>query len=277
MNVDQSLLSRVIPLVSEAAEAILSVYHHAEGFNVDQKADHSPVTEADLMANRILAQGLSAIDPSVPVLTEESELPPFELRQQWRRYWLVDPLDGTKEFISRNGEFTVNVALIDGGKPVLGVVCVPTSGVIYTGMIGGGAYKLIEDNAVQIGVRRIQDRISEGLPIALISSRHHGAAAVEAICQQIKAKFGGVEKRSIGSSLKFCLVAEGEADLYLRYGPTSEWDTAAAQTIVEAAGGHVVTRELQPLIYNTKASIINSDFYVLGDAPGLWVAADVGL
>jgi 3'(2'), 5'-bisphosphate nucleotidase len=266
----QALLDRLMTLCRRAGEAILRVYEREKDFGVEIKNDNSPVTAADLAAHDILLRGLTAILPDVPVLSEESPLPPFAERQRWRRYWLVDPLDGTKEFISRNGEFTVNVALIEDGVPVLGVVHVPVLATTYAGAAGLGAIKQQNGRSRPIQVRTIASRTMRQLPVELVASRRHGAVAVDRLLNTVVAALGPVETKNMGSSLKLCLVAEGEADLYPRLAPTSEWDTAAAQAIVEAAGGTVVDQDFQVLRYNRKEDILNPFFYVIGDRSYDW-------
>jgi 3'(2'), 5'-bisphosphate nucleotidase len=270
LDIDKGLLDQVVVIAKAAGEKILSVYNRAGDIDVMTKDDDSPLTEADLAANQCLVDGLSAISADIPVLTEESGLPDFSERQQWSRYWLVDPLDGTKEFINRNGEFTVNVALIEGGTPVLGVVYVPVLDTLYSGIAGVGAWQSTGDEAVEISVRTVASRTEQGLPVEVVGSRRHGAEAVDTLCAEIQKQLGPVENKSVGSSLKLCLVAAGQADLYPRLGLTSEWDTAAAQAVVEAAGGLVLDDQLQPLRYNQKESILNPYFYVVGDSLEVW-------
>jgi 3'(2'), 5'-bisphosphate nucleotidase len=266
----QSLADQVTTLCQEAGEAILEVYNRDQGFDVDTKVDDSPVTEADLAAHHVLARGLDSILPGVPVLSEESPMPDFAVRQSWERYWLIDPLDGTKEFINRNGEFTVNVALIEAGVPILGIVHVPVLQITYQGIKGIGAVKRQGDRVHAINVRSIAERQTSQRPIELVASRRHGAEAVEDLLDKVAGELGPVETKNMGSSLKLCLVAEGEADLYPRLAPTSEWDTAAAQAVVEAAGGVVVDDNFQLLRYNAKADILNPFFYVIGDQSYDW-------
>lgn len=267
----EQLLAQLVPMVREAGAAILAVYNGAEAIVVDHKADDSPLTKADLAAHRILDTGLACLLAGVPVLSEESVLPSYEERARWHRYWLVDPLDGTKEFINRNGEFTVNVALIDNGVPVLGVVYVPVKNIMYTGARLMGAFKDSGDGPQTIRCRNVQDALALGNAIALVASRNHGAGAVDELMAKLERVTGKpVETRNMGSSLKLCLVAEGVADLYPRLAPTSEWDTGAAQAIVEAAGGVVVDTDFKILRYNQKGDILNPFFYVIGDASYPW-------
>lgn len=267
---DKQLLANVVEIARRAGDAILEVYNRAEGFEVEAKADDSPVTAADLAAHKILAPELAALLPEVPVLSEESSLPPFSERSQWQKYWIIDPLDGTKEFIKRNGEFTVNIALIEDGVPVLGVVYVPVLDITYTGLQGEGAWKIANGEQQSITVRSLASLKTEQLPISVVASRSHGAEAVEAMLGKLERAFGAVETKNMGSSLKLCLVAEGQADLYPRLALTSEWDTAAAQAVVEAAGGQVYDTEFNILRYNTKDDILNPFFYVVGDSSYDW-------
>ncbi|SEA14294.1 3'(2'),5'-bisphosphate nucleotidase CysQ [Microbulbifer marinus] len=273
---DKALVERVIEICTRAGEAILEVYNSSAELEVDTKADDSPVTAADLAAHAVLAPALAQLIDGVPVLSEEQEMPPFAERSQWQRYWIVDPLDGTKEFIRRTGEFTVNVALIDNGEPVLGVVHVPVLNITYAGAKGGAgsgesiAFKRDAQGDQQIGARPLQPRLDAGEAVELVASRSHGAGAVDQLVERIEADLGAVACKNMGSSLKLCLVAEGAADLYPRLAPTCEWDTAAAQAVVEAAGGIVVDDQFQLLRYNRKDSLLNPFFYVIGDPSYNW-------
>ncbi len=267
---NKALLNDVMAIARSAGDIILSVYQRSADFQVHIKGDDTPVTEADIAANDSITRALLSLTPNIPVLSEESGLPEFVVRRKWSRYWLVDPLDGTKEFIARNGEFTVNIALVEQGVPVLGVVYVPVTGAMYAGLQNEGAYRVIAGQLETISVRPLSDRGAKDLPIEVVTSRHHGADKVAGYCAQIQQVMGEVSYKPMGSSLKFCLIAEGGADLYPRSGPTSEWDTAAAQAIVEAAGGHVVDKTFSALRYNQKESIINPDFYVLGKDLSRW-------
>lgn len=267
---DQAILDQVITLCRKAGDAILEVYERTEGMDIKTKADDSPVTAADLAAHHILEPGLAALIDGVPVLSEEGELPDYETRSSWQRYWIIDPLDGTKEFINRNGEFTVNVALIDQGEPVFGVVYVPVLDITYTGVKGQGAFKISGGEKTAIQTRSIEQLQQAGDAVAVVASRNHGADAVVSLLDRIGSTLGEVTTKSMGSSLKLCLVAEGAADLYPRLALTCEWDTAAAQAVVEAAGGIVLDAELNTLRYNQKDSLLNPFFYVIGDKTYDW-------
>lgn len=273
-----ALLEPVIAIARQAGDAILVVYHRPEGFAVTDKADASPLTEADLAAHRIIEASLAVLTPGVPVLSEESgEQLPWAVRQRWPHYWLVDPLDGTKEFVAKSGEFTVNIALIEQGVPVLGVVYVPTTAVTYAGMPGarsgaGSAIAFRADSAgrTPIHVRTLAAAKARAVPVTVVASRRHGGERLPALLAQLERKLGPYALANMSSSLKICRVAEGEADFYPRLGPTSEWDTAAAQAVLEAAGGHLVGPDLLPLRYNSKASLLNPDFHAFGDAVESW-------
>ncbi|MFN2348670.1 MAG: 3'(2'),5'-bisphosphate nucleotidase CysQ [Thioalkalivibrio sp.] len=253
-------------LARQAGDAIMAVYR--EDFSVAHKDDQSPLTEADLRAHQGLVEGLSLLSPGVPVLSEEAADPAAE-RLAWDRYWLIDPLDGTKEFIKRNGEFTVNVALIEQGRAVFGVVHAPALGVSYWGGVDLGAFKQTGDApAVPI---RVCEPPAGASGWRVVGSRSHQSEAFLAFMERLT----DAELVSMGSSLKFCLVAEGAADLYPRLGLTSEWDTAAAQAVVEAAGGHVLTwPEQSPLRYNTRAdTLLNPHFIVCARRSEVWASA----
>lgn len=232
------------------------------GFEVSEKADSTPLTEADLAAHHEIMDGLSALTPEVPVLSEESKPKSYVERSKWLQYWLVDPLDGTREFIKRNGEFTVNIALIEEQEPVMGVVYAPVVGCLYYAARGLGAFKRVElDDPVPIQVRsQCPDKV------IIAGSRSHQSPAFKKFVAQLP----GYEVISMGSSLKSCLVAEGTADIYARLGPTSEWDTAAAQCVVEEAGGQITDTQMKPLRYNTKDELLNPHFFVFGDRSIDW-------
>ncbi len=257
----------------EAGAAILAVYAKAD-HGVETKSDDSPLTAADMAAHRIIVSGLEALFPEIPVLSEESGEIDFATRAGWSRYFLVDPLDGTKEFINRNGEFTVNIALIENGLPCLGVVFVPVKDVLYVGYeLDGEKAAFVEQGGTRTAIktRALAARTAAGEPLTVVASRRHGGEALEACMNVLSRHFESIDTTNMGSSLKLCLVAEGKADLYPRLAPTSEWDTAAAHAIVAAAGGTVVDTTLAPLRYNTKDSLLNPHFFVLGDPDYGWL------
>ena len=258
-KLERGVLDEVRGIAAAAAARILRVYHTP--FEVGRKADESPLTEADLASHRTIVEGLRDLSPRIPVLSEESTEVGFATRSGWTRYWLVDPLDGTKDFVNRNGEFTVNIALIEGHAPVLGVVAVPVTGVAYTAARGLGAHRHDADGVTRLGVRAPAAR-----PWRVAASRSHADARTEAFIRNL----GPSERISIGSSLKFCLLAGGGIDIYPRFGPTCEWDTAAAQCVVEQAGGRVTDVGLEPLRYNTGESLLNPYFLAFGDPAVDW-------
>jgi 3'(2'), 5'-bisphosphate nucleotidase len=260
----KQIIEPLIELVEAAGAAIMAVYD--TDFDVETKADDSPLTQADLAAHRVLASGLERLTPGIPLFSEESQPPPFEVRSRWERYWLVDPLDGTKEFVNRNGEFTVNVALIEGHRPTLGVVGVPVRGQVYVGMEGEGAYRL--SGPVDVRERQtLAGRSFDGArPLGVVASRSHGGERLERYLSALGEAFGAVSRTPVGSSLKLCILAEGAADLYPRLGPTSEWDIAAAHAVLNAAGGAVWTTDGAPLEYNRKESVLNPEFFAAADA-----------
>lgn len=261
ITVNNKLLDDVIKLSIEAGHEIMKVYD--TDFNVDQKSDSSPITAADMAAHHVIVDGLKLLTPNTPVLSEESANIPFEERTQWNQYWLVDPLDGTREFVKRNGEFTVNIALIENHESILGVIYAPVTGALYYAARGAGAYKKTAEDGVP---ERIQSRKKPVQHTIVAGSRSHRGDSLVNFLRQI----GDFEIIPMGSSLKSCLVAEGRADIYPRLGPTSEWDTAAAQCIVEEAGGRLVQTNMQELRYNTKESLLNPHFLVIGDPDFNW-------
>jgi len=257
-------LERVAAIAVSAGHQILAVYNRP--FEVQHKDDGSPLTEADRTANELIVAELGRLQPVLPVLSEESAKIGYGERATWSRFWLVDPLDGTREFIKRNGEFTVNIALIEDGAPVLGVVHVPVTGQTYLGQRNRGAWKDVD------GQRQpIRTRAYRGGRATVVASRSHRGEAVDRFLARLEASEGSYETASFGSSLKLCLVAEGAADIYPRLGPTSEWDTAAAQCVVEAAGGRVMDLAGTPLHYN-KPDILNPWFLVTGAGEYDWRA-----
>ncbi|WP_242111614.1 3'(2'),5'-bisphosphate nucleotidase CysQ [Luteimonas aquatica] len=258
---DEALREGVIALARQAAAAILAIYDTA--FDVEHKADNSPLTAADLAAHRCIVEGLERLTPDIPVLSEESaEDVASATRRGWASLWLVDPLDGTREFVKRNGEFTVNIALVREGEPVFGVIQAPVTGQLWHGDRARGAFRRDEG----AGDVRLRTRRPARAPLRVAASRSHRDARSDALM----ARIGEVEAVALGSSLKFCRLAEGGMDVYPRFGPTSEWDTAAGQAILEAAGGCVIDPRGRPLRYNQRDTLLNGDFVALGDADLPW-------
>ena len=248
-----SLMRQTRDIARDAGAAIMEIYN--SDFDVEHKADDSPLTAADMAAHHLIVERLGKIS-DWPILSEESKKIPFSERSTWKTYWLVDPLDGTKEFVKRNDEFTVNIALIHDHRPVLGVVYAPAIDLMYYAGEGQGAWRETAGGEPQ----PISCRELDTDDLTLSSSKSHRNADLEAFLRRL----GPHKEAPMGSSLKFCIVAEGKADLYPRIGLTSEWDTAAAQAVVEQAGGHVTTIDMQPLVYNTKDDLLNPWFFVFG-------------
>lgn len=255
------MLTPLVDISRRAGLEILQWYHGDMG--ITKKSDDSPLTKADLASHKLIDAELTRLWPDIPVLSEESADIPWETRKNWHQYWLVDPLDGTKEFINHNGEFTVNIALIRDHQPVLGIVHVPVTGISYFGAKGIGAWRQRGDSkADTIAIRQ-----PSANPAVIVGSRSH---ANPELADQLQA-LGPHELISMGSSLKFCRVAEGLADFYPRLGPTCEWDTGAAQAVVEAAGGQVLKIDGSALDYNNKEEYLNPFFFVLGDPDKAWL------
>jgi len=258
---NQQLIQNIIDISHLAGDKIMDIYQN--DFAIYEKSDKSPLTEADLAAHNCIVEGLTKVS-DLPILSEESADISWQERNTWDTYWLVDPLDGTKEFIKKNGEFTVNIALIKDGVPVLGVVYAPVMNQTYVGVLGQGAYKITADAKAEISPKAW----NRGETWKIVGSRSHQSPEIQALLDSLE---GDTELVAMGSSLKLCLVAEGAAHLYPRLGPTCEWDTGAAQAVVEAAGGKVTIIEdatdalkadAKPLRYNQKDSVLNPYFLV---------------
>ncbi len=264
--VNSELIDNIIGLAIVAGRHIMEIY--TTDFSVEQKPDNTPLTAADMASHHAIIEGLERLTPGIPILSEESANIPFKERSQWQRYWLVDPLDGTREFVKRNGEFTVNIALIDGHESILGVVYAPVTGTIYYAAHGMGAFKKTWDHISNTGSEAIaiHTRRKTINRTVIASSRSHRGDSLETFLQKID----NYDIISMGSSLKSCLVAEGRADIYPRLGPTSEWDTAAAQCVVEEAGGRITKTNMQSLRYNAKDELLNPHFLVIGDPDFNW-------
>ncbi len=255
------LARAAVDIAKQAAEKIMEVYQ--TDFEVRKKTDHTPLTCADTSSHDVICSRLAELTPAIPVLSEESAHIPYTTRKCWDEYWLVDPLDGTREFIKRNGEFTVNIALIRHGYPVLGVIYAPAKDLCYYATNRAGAYK----QGQGVADVRLSAKASDADELVIAGSRSHGNKRQQTFFSNMG---GRVETIAIGSSLKFCLVAEGVADIYARFGPTCEWDSAAGQCIVEEAGGRVTDTDFNRLRYNAKESLINPDFLVFSDPTFAW-------
>jgi len=258
----EGLIQPVTEIAVRAGDRILEIYE--TDFEVETKDDESPLTTADKASHNEIVAALAELTPNIPILSEESGGITWEERSQWPQYWLIDPLDGTKEFIKKNGEFTVNIALIQGHQAVLGVVHVPVKNRSFYGFKDGGAFERTPEGDVQ----PISVTATAESPVRVVGSRSHRGELVDAYLE----KLGHHVMVSMGSSLKLCLIATGEADVYPRLGLTSEWDTAAAQAVVEAAGGKVIQTSGEPLIYNAKEDILNPHFLVYGDVHRDWTS-----
>ncbi|MDO8342061.1 MAG: 3'(2'),5'-bisphosphate nucleotidase CysQ [Cellvibrio sp.] len=277
--ISPELIEQLVDLSRRAGDAIMAIYNNKDSYDIEHKSDESPLTAADLAAHRLISAELPGLLP-LPIISEEGALPDFADRQLWDNYWLVDPLDGTKEFIAGNGQFTVNIALVQCGRPLLGVVHVPTTDTTYLGVLDArdpgslGAFKYVQGGGGEpIRVRSLIERYQQSAPFTVLLSHRHNTQATLDLMDTIKRNWpADIETTNAGSSLKFCVIAEGLADFYPRLAPTSEWDTAAAQAVLEAAGGQVVraTPDLQSLVYNTSDDLLNPYFYALGDKNFSW-------
>ncbi|MFL2504800.1 MAG: 3'(2'),5'-bisphosphate nucleotidase CysQ [Candidatus Azotimanducaceae bacterium] len=260
------LLDSMILAATAAGEAVLKIYQD-DNFEIEIKSDNSPLTIADKEAHRIICEKLNTDFPGLPILSEESEQITFEERKDWTTFFLVDPLDGTKEFINRNGEFTINIALIHGIEAIAGVVYVPVERKLYYGdTVSFKSFLDFEGTKKQL----FTGNLSMDLPIKIVASRRHGKQKLEEFLGQAEDLFPSTNVINIGSSIKLCLLAEGKADFYPRLAPTCEWDTAASHAIVKAAGGDVLDMNLEPLRYNTKEDCLNPNFVVVGDLNVNW-------
>lgn len=262
MEINRELLDAVARIAREAGAATLPIYR--SDFDVTTKDDDSPLTQADLAAHRIIAAGLSELTPDTSQLSEEGADIDYDTRSEWREYWLIDPLDGTREFVNRNDQFTINIALIEDGRPVLGVVHAPALDTLWCGAAGLGAFR----SEGEADIESIQISPAQADKPRILVSRSHRSDAIE----QMLANIGDHEPVSMGSSLKFCVIAEGRADFYPRLGPTSEWDTAAGHAVLLAAGGQVTDARGRPLRYNETDSLLNDWFAAYGDADHDWLA-----
>jgi 3'(2'), 5'-bisphosphate nucleotidase len=249
------LTAECVAISERAGEAIMDVYNSS--FDVTHKDDKSPLTQADVAAHQIILQGLSTLEPEMPMISEESHPPVYSIRSSWPRYWLIDPLDGTREFVKRNGEFTVNIALIEGHSPIIGVVHAPVTQETWYASTGNGAWKQKPGKTAH----RIETRHrKEDEALIIIKSRSHPGERLQAFLDTVDKH----DSFPLGSSLKMCSIAEGNADLYPRLGLTSEWDTAAAHCVLKEAGGDITDTQMNTLRYNTKDSLLNPEFFAFG-------------
>lgn len=254
------LLDSILEISQQAGKKILDIYD--TNFSIINKKDNSPLTSADIAAHKIICKGLTKLNYDIPILSEESTHKDFNERKSWKQYWLIDPLDGTKGFINHNGEFSINIALIEDYRSIMGVIHIPVANETYSAILGLGAYKH-KDNKIKIHTKKTN------LENMLVSA---GRFRVSEKLELLLNRFKNKTVLYLGSSLKFCLLADGKIDIYPCFGLTSEWDTAAAQCIVEEAGGSVLDIDFKPLSYNTKNSLLNSSFFVIADKSFNWRA-----
>lgn len=270
------LIEHIRVLCHQAGQRIMQHFHlqATQPIYQTQKNDQSPLTQADIDSHHLLVNALGKLTPEVPIISEENESDHQEIVQErlnWPECWLIDPLDGTAEFLDQSEEFTINLAFIAGSKPILGAIYHPPSETLY---IGGswldGSWKLSQNTQEKLTTVPINQRIQTQTPLKLLGSRRHGIRHWDGVCQQLEENLHQVEEVKCGSALKFCLLAEGKADLYARFGATSEWDTAAGQAILMAVGGQVYTHNFDELRYNAKPSLINPEFFAVADSSFDW-------
>ena len=251
-------IQKIIDLARKAGDEIMTVY--AQDFSVELKGDNSPLTQADQKSNRLIINGLKNLYPDIPIISEETKLTSYDERKNWKTYWLVDPLDGTKEFIKKNGEFTVNIALMSDGQPVLGVVYAPAKNMMWYGVKGEGSF-IVNDDGSKVPMKKGKNW-RDLQKVNVVASRSHLSDETLQFVEDLKKEGKEVDFVSSGSSLKFCLVAEGKADVYPRFGPTMEWDTAAGQAVIEIAGGRVLNWETRKRLEYNKENLLNPFFIV---------------
>ena len=259
-NHEKNILE-LLDIAIDAGKEILNIYN--DEIIVNSKEDKSPITQADINSNNLIFSRLKKLDQNTPILSEES-LVKWENRKDWTRYWLIDPLDGTKEFINRNGEFTVNISLIENNYPIFGIIYSPVKSLLYYALKNNGCYKLKTNSNIstlknfnKININKVKNTTTK-----VIGSRSHSS---KEFLNWVEKKFTNFELITIGSSLKFCILAEGKADIYPRFGPTSEWDIAAGHIILEEAGGKLKTIDNKDILYNTKDDILNPHFIAYGN------------
>lgn len=253
---------RVIDLAKEAGAAILEIYNRSE-YTTVEKIDTSPLTEADIAANQILTQGLKAI-LDLPIISEEIEVPELEIRESWPYFWIIDPLDGTKEFIDRNGEFCVNIALIGHGEPIFGLIYCPVTDECYYGGEGKAYLKIGEQPVVRLKASKPHTQIRESGKLRLFASKRHSTDQLDRLVDRLEDKVAPVSRIDVGSALKIAYVANGLGELYPRYGNVSEWDIAAGHAILRCVGGDILSRQYQPIRYGTNPSMIVPGFFAMG-------------
>ena len=262
---NETILEEVVRIVRHAHKEILAVYH--SDFSIAFKDDNTPVTDADKRANDLIVRELQTLTPSLPILSEEEPIPPYTERLKWQQYWIVDPLDGTREFSNRSDEFTVNIALVQNGVPILGVIGVPVQGTIYVGDVIAQRALVYDDERSH----KLEPTMDDSTIVRVVQSRFSTSKLDHKILNSLRVSGFEVETLQFGSSLKMCLIAEGRADLFVRFGPSHEWDIAAAHAIICASGGSGVhLLDGAPRIYNTSESTLNPSFFVCARNPAMW-------
>ncbi len=260
---------QLIPLARKVGLELLRYYADVSALKVETKANQTPLTEADLAAHSMLVAGLRDLYADIPILSEEDAAPvALAERQHWSTLWLIDPLDGTREFLDSSDNFCINIALIEHGEARFGLIYIPVSDTAYYGVVGDAAWRQNGGTRQAITCRAMQGRES----VTLVASRKRSKQPLLNLEQRLTTRFDQVERLGIGSAIKFCRMAEGAGDIYACFGPTSEWDTAAGQALIEAAGGRMFSLAQQPFRYNQRDSLINAGFYVLGDVTYDWQA-----
>ncbi len=262
----KSLVMSLLPLLRTAGKEILHHYSSVNQADVHIKEDRSPLTAADLASHEILMAGLGELTPEIPVLSEEAAIPALSVRQAWSSLWLVDPLDGTREFIDANDQFCINVALIGDGDAQLGIIYSPVSELCYAGIVGEGAWRIEEGHWHPLTCNKMNHRDKT----VLVAGSRRFTDDMLACEDSLKESLPKVERLTMGSAMKFCQLVEGNADIYPCFGPTSEWDTAAGQAIVEAAGGQMVSLDFEPFKYNQRDTVLNGGFFVFADKDYDW-------
>lgn len=261
------LVKPLIELAQRAGDVICDHYGADHAGEFEAKGDDSPLTRADMDSHTILKAGLEALAGDIPVLSEESDEAETARRFSWEKFWLVDPLDGTKEFLARTGEFTINIALIDAHKPVLGLLYVPLTHKAYVGIPGEGAWRYeLQSDGHWSSSPIVTQALQEGGTITVLASRRHHGPRLEQCFSWLQQHWGGTNRVNSGSAIKFCQMVDGEGDFYPRFSPCCEWDTAAGQALLEAAGGCLVDLEGRAFRYNTRDTLLNPDFYAISDA-----------
>ena len=257
----QENLLEIVNISVDAGEVILNYYN--ENVDVIYKDDESPLTKADLASHKIITDSIKKITPDIPILSEE-EFIDWKIRKKWKKYWLIDPLDGTKEFIKKNDEFTVNIALIENNRPILGVIYTPALNELFYSIKNFGSYKILTKKKLNTlkEAKRISINKKKSNKIKIVGSRSHSNPILD---KWVNKNFNEFDILQKGSSLKFCLIAEGSADIYPRFGPTSEWDIAAGHIILEEAGGKLKSIDNKEILYNEKENILNPDFFAYGN------------